>query len=231
MREDPGEEQLDRTDMPPRGSSRKIPLLVTWIPCGGVERIIGELAGVKCQVLSVESAEELLETTRRHDPDAVLFGGEGFGSMVGLVSRLVEVAPQTRVVVVFERPDEAELLALLHAGAAGYVPMSIPPERLCAAIDTILAGDPVVPRAMTATLVRQLRSPGCIVLSSGDNQGFELSAREWEVLCLMQQGRTTNEIAERLFVSSGTVRSHVAAIVHKLEAADRDTALAAVFAS
>ncbi len=231
MGEHQGEQQVNGAAERRRGSLRKIPLLVTWIPSGGIERVLGELADVKCKVLSVESAEELLETTTRHDPDAVLLGREHTGNVVELVSRLVDFAPQTAVVVVFERPDEAELLALLHAGAVGYVPMSISPERLCIAIEAILAGDPVLPRAMTATLVRQLRSPGCIILPSGDNQGYELSTREWEVLCLLQQGRTTNEIAERLFVCSATVRSHVAAIVRKLETPDRDAALAAVFSS
>jgi DNA-binding NarL/FixJ family response regulator len=115
--------------------------------------------------------------------------------------------------------------------ALGYLPTTISPERLVAAIDSALDGVPGIPRSMTAALVRQLRSPGCIILASDDNQGFELSAREWEVLCLMQQGRSTNEIAERLFVSSATVRSHISAIMRKLDVPDRDAALAAVFAS
>jgi len=62
-----------------------------------------------------------------------------------------------------------------------------------------------------------------------DGAGFD-PQREWEVLCLLQQGRTTNEIGERLFVSSATVRSHVSAIVRKTQTPDRDAALAAVFA-
>ena len=167
----------------------------------------------------------------RTEPDVVVVGNDGSANLVWLVAQITAYASQTAVVVMFERPNDVELLAVIHAGAVGYVPMSIPPERLCAAIEAILAGGPVVPRKMTATLVRQLRSAGRIVLPVGDNPGFELSAREWDVLCLLQQGCTTNEIAARLFVSSATVRSHVAAIVRKLDAPDRDAVLAAVFPS
>ena len=219
-------------ELQPNGTARRgIPLLVTFVPGRSIERIIGKLADFEYEVAAAESVEELFDTTKRDKPDAIVLGGAGAGNLVWLVSRLVEIAPQTAVVAMFDRPDEAELLAVIHAGAVGYLPTTISPERLVAAIDSALDGVPAIPRSMTATLVRQLRSPGCIILPSVDNQGFELSAREWDVLCLMQQGCTTNEIAERLFVCPATVRSHVSAIENRLGVPDRAAALAAVFAS
>jgi len=101
---------------------------------------MGELADFEYEVAAVESVEELFEPTKRDKPDAIIVGGAGAGNVVSLVSRLVEFTPQTAVVVMFERPDEAELLAVIHAGAVGYLPMSISPERMVAAIDSALHG-------------------------------------------------------------------------------------------
>lgn len=81
-----------------------------------------------------ETVAELLDVAERTEPDVVIVGNDGSCNVVWLVAQINAVAPQTAAVVVFERPDDVELLALLHAGAVGYLPMSISPERLCAAI-------------------------------------------------------------------------------------------------
>jgi DNA-binding CsgD family transcriptional regulator len=57
---------------------------------------------------------------------------------------------------------------------------------------------------------------------------IDVTDREWEIMQLMLQRRTTREIADALFVSVGTVRSHVAALVHKVGAVDRDDLIAIV---
>jgi ATP/maltotriose-dependent transcriptional regulator MalT len=59
----------------------------------------------------------------------------------------------------------------------------------------------------------------------GKNRGVELTSREWEVLELLHQKLSTAEIAERLFVSQVTVRSHIAAILKKLRVESREEAL------
>jgi len=197
---------------------------------------MGAVDGHGCEVVPAECLEELLEVAERTRPDAVVLGSDGFENTTSecatsLVSQLATLAPEAAIVVLFDRPSEAELLSLIHAGAAGYLPLTIPPERLCAAIEAVLAGEPAVPRAMAATLVRQLRAPGGIILPAGGDQPLELSAREWEVLCLLKQGRTTIEIAERLFICAATVRSHLSATMQKLDASDREAALAAVFSN
>ena len=229
MGESQGELRLDGGAKRRRGSSRRIPLLVTWVP--DVQQIIGKLADLECEVAPAESPDELLEVAGQTQPDIVVLAGNGLDKITSLVAQLATRAPDAAIVVLFSRPSEAELLALVHAGAVGYLPVTIPPERLCAAVEAVLAGEPAVPRSMTRALVRQLGSAGCIVLPTDGGEALELSAREWEVLCLLKQGCSTSEIAERLFVASATVRSHVAAVERKLGAPDRDAALEKIFAS
>ena len=197
-------------------------------PSGESERLISGLVDAQYEVVWADSIDELCTLAAENQPDIVVLGSDGC-NMVERVSAVAAIVPLAAIVVLFDVPDEAELLAILHCGALGYLPMTISAERLRASLESVLVGEPALPRSMSATLVRQLRSPGCIILPSGDNQGFELSAREWDVICMLQQGQTTNEIAERLYVSSATVRSHISAIMRKLDVPDRDTALAAVF--
>ena len=207
---------------------RQTRVLVASPPSGESERLISGLVDAQYEVVRAEAIDELCTLAAGNQPDIVVLGPDGC-NMVGRVSGVAAIVPLAAIVVLFDEPDEAELLAILHGGALGYLPMTISPERLRASLESVLVGEPALPRSMSATLVRQLRSPGCIILPSGDNQGFELSAREWDVICMLQQGQTTNEIAERLYVSSATVRSHISAIMRKLDVPDRDTALAAVF--
>ncbi len=135
------------------------------------EQIVAALGEHGCEVVLPNSVEELLEVAARMEHDSVLLGGNGFEILTSLVSQLLTLAPEAVIVVLFDRPSEAELLAIIHAGAHGNVPVTIPPERLCFALEAALAGEPAFPRAMAATLVRELRSPGCIILPAGSGQG------------------------------------------------------------
>jgi DNA-binding NarL/FixJ family response regulator len=58
-----------------------------------------------------------------------------------------------------------------------------------------------------------------------DHVSIDLTSREWEVLDLMREGLSTKAIASRLYVSRGTVRTHISAILRKLDVPDRDSAL------
>ena len=81
----------------------------------------------------------------------------------------------------------------------------------------------MLPHAVSSPLVRHLRWGGRgFVVRALDGRDVELTNREWGVLVLLRQGRSTAEIARHLVVSTGTVRTHVAALVHKFGVRDRD---------
>jgi DNA-binding NarL/FixJ family response regulator len=112
-------------------------------------------------------------------------------------------------------------MLMLASGALGYLSTDTPPPLVADAVAELVAGGTVLPSTVSRSLVEHLRDGGRIVVERCDGRAVQLTNREWEVLVLLGQGRSTGEIATSLVVSSGTVRSHVAALLRKLGVRDR----------
>src|SRR5690242_9106574 len=108
----------------------------------------------------------------------------------------------------------------LRAGASGFMLKDAPPEELLAAIEVVARGDALIAPAVTRSVIEEFarRSPGAQPEAPGLD---ELTAREREVLELLARGLSNAEIAERLVVSDGTVKTHVAHVLGKLRLRDR----------
>jgi DNA-binding NarL/FixJ family response regulator len=142
----------------------------------------------------------------------------GFAAAREIVARL----PSTKVVMVTTSTDDDDFLDALRAGAVGYLPKDTDPARLPQVLQDTLDGGAPIPRHLVTRLVAEFRDHGPRRRSVLTDDGHDLTSREWEVLDLLRQGLSTRQIAERLFVSSATVRTHVAALLHKLRLPDRD---------
>jgi DNA-binding NarL/FixJ family response regulator len=116
---------------------------------------------------------------------------------------------------------EIDALVALASGASGYLPSDAPGPALVRAVRALRGGEVVLSAAISRALVRGLRSGTGVVVDREDGRPIALTHREWDVLVLLRQGRTTAEIARRFVVSQGTVRTHVAAVLRKLGAAGR----------
>jgi DNA-binding NarL/FixJ family response regulator len=118
----------------------------------------------------------------------------------------------------------------LRAGASGFMLKDAPPEELLAAVEVVARGDALIAPAVTRAVIEEFarHSPG---------QGApapmldELTAREREVLELLARGLSNAEIAERLVVSDGTVKTHVAHVLAKLRLRDRVQAVILAYES
>jgi DNA-binding NarL/FixJ family response regulator len=119
------------------------------------------------------------------------------------------------------RLDE-DLFAALRAGARGYLLKDMDPDRLAAALRGVLSGEAAMPRAMVSRVMEEFTTSRRL---PGRGRGAKLSSREWEVLEAMGRGMTTSEIADMLYLSKATVRSHVSSILKKLQVPDRDAAV------
>lgn len=135
--------------------------------------------------------------------------------------------PETKIVMLTVSRDDKDLFAALRAGASGYLLKDVAPDRLADALEAVLSGESALPGSLVAKLVAEFRDrgPRRRALVTPENDGVQLTSREWQVLELMRQGMTTAQIARRLVVSPATVRSHVAAILRKLRVPDREAAL------
>jgi DNA-binding NarL/FixJ family response regulator len=167
--------------------------------------------------------DEAVAAAAREHPDVCLLAADLPGGGISTVTAIRERAPETSVVVLAEGVRDADLFDVLRAGAVGYLGKDTNPDRLPSIVRGVLHGEVALSRHLVAKLVDEFRARGRRQrLELAGRAPVELTDREWEVVQLLRVGHDTGEIAARLYISSGTVRTHVAAILHKLGVADRD---------
>jgi two-component system, NarL family, nitrate/nitrite response regulator NarL len=169
--------------------------------------------------------DEAVERAREAQPDLVLLDltMPGCGGLEAL-PRVRAAAPACEVVVLTASGTEENLLAAIRGGAAGYLLKTESPERIAEFLDGVVHGDAALSGPVARRLLDQVRSGG---RGSGvpDRIASVLSARELEVLLLLDEHHGTDEIAQRLFISEHTVRSHVKSLLRKLGVSSRREAL------
>src|SRR5947208_16483687 len=173
--------------------------------------------------------EEAIGLARRIQPQLVLLDL----SMPGLsgleaLPRLREAAPSCEVVVLTASGTEENLLSAIRGGAAGYLLKSEPPERIVDFLRGVAQGEAALSGAVARRLLEQVREGGGRSSGVPDSIAATLSARELEVLLLLDDHLATDEIAKRLFISEHTVRSHVKSLLRKLGVSSRREALEAL---
>ena len=174
----------------------------------------------------VGDAVAAVDAALRERPDLCLLDVRMPGSGLAAAWEITARLPDTKVVMLTVSADDDDLFAALSAGAVGYLLKELQPDRLPRALIEVLEGEAAIPRSLVGRLVAVFRDPAPrrrTLLSA--EHGGTLTSREWQVLELMRGGLSTGEIAERLYVSHATVRSHVASILRKLRVPDRESAV------
>jgi len=171
--------------------------------------------------------ETAIELARSLQPQLVLLDL----SMPGLsgleaLPRIRDAAPDCEVVVLTASGTEENLLSAIRGGAAGYLLKSEPPERIVAFLRGVGDGEAALSGEVARRLLEQVREGGARGVP--DEIAGSLSAREVEVLLLLDEHLGTDEIAARLFISEHTVRSHVKSLLRKLNVSSRREALEAL---
>jgi len=133
--------------------------------------------------------------------------------------RLAGDLPRVLMLTTFDLDEYA--FAALKAGASGFLLKDVPPEELLFAIRAVYSGDSVVAPSTTRRLIDQFAAllPGGA--QAAPDELADLTEREREVLTLVAQGLSNAEIAQRLFVSEATVKTHVGRVLAKLGLRDR----------
>jgi two-component system, NarL family, response regulator LiaR len=176
-------------------------------------------------IAQAADGREALELARYYRPDVVVMGYVMRGADGLEVARtLTREHPSIKVLLLSGDDDDDLAFVGLRAGAAGFLARTVAPESLPRAVNAAARGEAVVSRRLAMRLIEDLRR------LRDDGAGLRpvrspLSPREWEVLDLLCDGRSTEEVARQLVLSVETVRSHVKSILRKLHVASRREAV------
>jgi DNA-binding NarL/FixJ family response regulator len=189
----------------------------------GVLECADGVAGVE----GVRDGREALELACEHRPTMLLIdialppdGG------VALIRDLMTILPLARVVTVSAADDQDQsVLAAFRAGAIGHIDKDIDPDEFARLVSLAAAGEAIVPRRLMTPLLelwrREMPAGGWRPMRSA------LTTREWQIIELLGDGASTEQITERLVLSPSTVYSHIYRLLRKLGVHSRREAVAA----
>jgi two-component system, NarL family, nitrate/nitrite response regulator NarL len=180
-----------------------------------------------CEVVgAVADGPKAVAAALEARPDVCLLDIHMPGGGIRAASEISAALPDTAVVMLTASRDDEDLFDALRAGASGYLLKDMDPDRLAAALRGVMAGEAALPRALALKVMRQLQSPSRRrLLPSKSSPVSRLTSREAEVLELMAEGLSTEQIAEKLFIGKVTVRTHVSNVLKKLRVSDRAAAV------
>ena len=170
-------------------------------------------------------AASAIEAAKRERPDVCLLDINMPGSGIAAAAEITASLPDTVVVMLTVSRQDNDLFDALRAGASGYVLKEANHDRIGPALHQVLRGEASLPGTLAARLVEEFRDRERRRVPIASKHTAQLTGREWDVLELMRQNLTTANIAERLFISPTTVRSHVSVVLRKLRVADRAAAI------
>lgn len=176
-----------------------------------------------------EDGQQAVKLARELKPDVVLMDiGLPVFSGIEATRRIKESNPEIKVVILTSHTDEKEVMEALSAGANAYAMKDIKTEHLVSIIQTVNQGafwlDPAIAKIVTQkkTILQGNNRPYTRASFKADHSN--LTEREYEVLKLVVEGKSNNEIADDLKISEHTAKAHVCNIIQKLVVDDRTQA-------
>jgi DNA-binding NarL/FixJ family response regulator len=170
---------------------------------------------------------EAVERARQLRPEVILMDVQ-MPELDGVAAtrRIQETCPEVKVIILTTFDDDEYVFEGLRAGAVGYLLKDVPSEQLAEAIRAAARGEAFIHPSVTRKVVAELTR-----LTERERIRREqplvepLSPREMEVLALLAEGLSNQEIAERLTIAHGTAKNHVSNILSKLDVHDRTKAV------
>jgi DNA-binding NarL/FixJ family response regulator len=174
-----------------------------------------------------------VELCRSLEPDVTLMDVRMPGiDGIEATRRITGAGLTTRILVLTTFPDDDYVWGALRGGASGFLLKRSSPERLIDAIHTVAAGDALLDPAVTHNLIRRFvrrdtgeTGAGVTAAAPARRRLAQLTPREIQVLRLLAEGRSNQEIADLLVIAESTAKTHVKRILAKIDARDRAQAI------
>lgn len=188
-------------------------------------RMILELGGIEVVGEAADGAEAVT-ATESLKPDVILMDVRMPGVDGVEATQRIADSSDARVIALTTFDVDQHVVDMLRAGAVGFLLKDVTSDSLLDAVRRAAAGEPVVAPAVMARMMDHFsaRPPTALRLPPGY---ADLSDREREILSLIGAGRSNTEIADELFISMATVKTHVRHIFAKLDLRDRAQAVVA----
>jgi DNA-binding NarL/FixJ family response regulator len=167
-------------------------------------------------------ALKMLETLK---PDVIMMDML-LPEMSGLeaIEKIIEANPLAKILVLSSMEDEERIVSAIQAGALGYFPKTAPRKYLLDAIRKVADGVPYMPVGITLKLFQGLRRVK--ILQTVNDIQVSLTSRQQEILSLLAEGHSDDEIAKLLHLEDSTVRAHVHHILQRLGLKNRAQVIA-----
>lgn len=194
-----------------------------------VTDILGAAAGIEVVGDAVDGADGV-EASRRLRPDVVLMDIrmprlDGIDATARICAD--PALAETRVLILTTFEEDEYVVRAMRAGASGFIGKGSEPDDIVRAVEAVHAGDSLLSAAATRALIAKHLQPAAMDRSRLES----LTDREEEVLLLVARGRSNQEIADELFISPHTAKTHVNRIMSKLYAHDRAQLVIAAYES
>jgi len=176
--------------------------------------VVGEGRDVESAILAIADAQPEVVILDVHLP-----GGMGGGALDVLAEVLAGSSPP-RVLALSVSDAAEDVVAVVRAGARGYVTKSISGPELSDAVRRVASGDAVFSPRLAGFVLDAFNAAGGEV-AAADEDLDKLTEREQEVMRLIARGYTYREVGEKLFISIKTVETHVGKVLHKLQLSNR----------
>ncbi len=179
-------------------------------------------------VADARTGREAVELALHYRPDFVLMDVV-MPELDGItaVRQIRQRAPEVRVVILSTSADDDMGVLGIRAGAAGYLTKDVDIVHIPGLLQRVAAGEPALAPRVTAQLIEELRR--LPIAGRGMRPvRSDLTSREWEVLDLLAEGKSEDDIADELVLSLETVRSHIKSLHRKLGVHTRTELIAAV---
>lgn len=188
-----------------------------------LENLFNNTEGMKC-VLSLNNLLNVVSEVGKAQPDIILMD-IGLPHISGIegVHTVKSVYPKIQVLMFTVFEDDDNIFDAIRSGASGYLLKKTAPEDIVEAIKELYHGGAPMSASIARKVILSFQSQPTSQL-----QGFNLTARETEILYSLVDGLSYKKIAEKYFISISTIRTHICNIYHKLHVNSKSEAVAKV---
>jgi DNA-binding NarL/FixJ family response regulator len=196
---------------------------------GAFEAILNGTQGFLCTG-SFSNCNNVMQDIKRSQPEVVIMDIE-MGGINGIDATfmIAKNYPEIKILIQTAFEDDDKVFRAICAGASGYVLKNTPPGKLLDAITEVSSGGAPMSPSVAHKVLGLFQKFAPPIKNQSFNDELQLTGREKEILALMMEGKNFHVIADKIFISYETVRSHVKSLYKKLHVASSSEAIIKAF--